>query len=336
MRKIVCQCGRTLGDGFIKPKCPFCDTTPTLREAKDISWENDEVAVVSAARLDLYVMAIGVNINVPEDWYFPMMEKYCREIHMIRIKYDECQSVINKMADEYRIKYNAYMNNLDSINKSLTSELAAAKREYEELCKTAAKFPAYLVKCQEKADQIEDLNKKITNLISDSKIATKKFIEENKYDPESLPEYKLMQQLHDMAFNYAKQIRDDYKKYYNYLKCIHGLMSGRIDAESVDYAIEFMEYNISDEDEKYLSLVNSCYTSHEQYAALAGSILRRKATEDEMIRRSKAREVKIADPGIMDYAIETDPYTRLANISVIEHQMINDILNFGSINCTLI
>ena len=58
--------------------------------------------------------------------------------------------------------------------------------------------------------------------------------------------------------------------------------------------------------------------------------------QKELIEKSKAREVKIADPGIMDYAIETDPYTRLANIAIIEHQMIEDVLKFGSINCTLI
>ena len=161
-------------------------------------------------------------------------------------------------------------------------------------------------------------------------------MEEKKYDPEFLPEYKLLQQLRDMAFNYAKQIRDDYNKYYNYLKCVHGLMSGRADAESVGYAIEFMEYSISDEDEKYLSLVNSCYASHDQYELAASIILHRKAEEDDMLQRSRAREIKIADPGIMDYAIETDPYTRLVNRTIIENEMINDILNFGSINCTLI
>ena len=339
-----CDCGFSKSNNMrTSYRCPLCGTIIARYIVKSFEDLDPNKDMIEIANMDLYHMNIGIEINsaVSEECYMPMAEIYCNEICKIRKQYDIYADAMSKKEKEYRCAYDKFMNAQGIVQRmeEIKTKIKISADEFESCTKLAGAMlgesEKYLIKAIGINDEINKLKKQLSELDNDMQIANEFFINNFGINFEDLPEYKVMCKLKDMAFSYAKRINDDYNKYFDYIDIIHYLINGT-EIGKYAMALDFMECKISDEDDKYISSINSEYVSHEYYHRIANALLHKNRMQKELIEKSKAREVKIADPGIMDYAIETDPYTRLANRTIVEHQMIEDILNFGSINCTLI
>ena len=331
MYKYSCKCGFRQGKGYVPgTRCPLCGTTIEAIEEKDMP-----ASIISYTNTDLYHMQIGMVLNMYGcKWYISMAEKYCKEIHKIREQYDKYAYAISKIENNYRSIYNERMSTLGFTQEMarIEKELLMRNAEYQSYIRLAADMiggTKYLEKAREKAKEIEDLKKQLSVLNDNMRTASREIASSMHVDFESMPEYKLMGQLRDMAFNYAKRIRDDYDKYHDYIKCIYGLTHDG----TVECAHEIFDFNISEDDDAYIASINNEYISYEYYVSLANKILWRKEVELATIERSKARSIVMNDLGIMDYSIDTDPFTRHASRSIAEREMIDEILRGGSIDC---
>lgn len=339
-----CDCGFSRNNDMrTSYRCPLCGTIigrHIVESFEDLDPNND---IIEIANMDLYHMNIGIEINsaVSKECYMPMAEIYCNEIGKIRKQYDVYADAMSKKEKEYRCAYDEFMNAQGIVQRiaEIKAKIRTCTAEFESCTELASAMlggsEKYLIKAIGINDEINKLKKQLSELNDNMQIANKIFISNFDINFEELPEYKVMCKLKDMAFNYAKRINDDFNKYFDYIDIIHYLINGT-EIGKCAMALDFMECKISDEDDKYISSINSEYVSYKYYRQIASALLHKNHMRKELIEKSRAREVKIADPGIMDYAIETDPYTRLVNRTIVEHQIIDDIMNFGSINCTLI